>query len=70
MSSCRPISLLTAFFNVLEKVMHSKLSHYLQNNNILVPGLWTVHIGGIFSDLAKTFHCVNHDILLTFKERC
>jgi hypothetical protein len=33
----RPISLLTNFPKVLEKVMHSRLSYYLQTNNILVP---------------------------------
>jgi hypothetical protein len=33
----RPISLLTSFSKVLEKVMYSRLSHDLQTNNILVP---------------------------------
>jgi hypothetical protein len=37
MSNCMTFSLLTTFSKVLEKVMHSRLSHYLQNNNILVP---------------------------------
>jgi hypothetical protein len=37
MSNYRPISLLTTFSKVLEKVMHIRLSHYLQTNNILVP---------------------------------
>jgi hypothetical protein len=32
----RPISLLTAFFKVLEKVMPNRLRHYLQTNNILL----------------------------------
>jgi hypothetical protein len=36
MSNCRPVSLLTTFSKVLEKVMLSRISHYLQNNNILV----------------------------------
>jgi hypothetical protein len=36
MSNYRPISLLTTFSKVLEKVMCSRLSH-LQTNNILVP---------------------------------
>jgi hypothetical protein len=37
MSNYRPISLLTIFSKVFEKVMHSKLSHYLQTNNIQIP---------------------------------
>jgi hypothetical protein len=37
MSNYRPISLLTTFSKVLEKVMHNRLRHYLQTNNILVP---------------------------------
>jgi hypothetical protein len=36
MSNYRPISLLTVFSKVLEKVMHNRLSHYFQNN-IFVP---------------------------------
>jgi hypothetical protein len=38
MSNYRPISLLTTFSKVLEKVVYNKLSQYLQTNNILVPG--------------------------------
>jgi hypothetical protein len=37
MSNYRPISLLTTFSKVLEKVMHNRLIHYLHPNNILVP---------------------------------
>jgi hypothetical protein len=37
MSNYRPISLLTTFSKVLETVMHSRLSHYLQTNIILAP---------------------------------
>jgi hypothetical protein len=37
MSNYRPISLLSAFSKVFEKVVHNRLSHYLQTNNILVP---------------------------------
>jgi hypothetical protein len=38
MSNYRPISLLTTFSKVLvlEKVMHNRLHHYLQTNNILL----------------------------------
>jgi Notch-like protein len=36
MSNYRSISLLTTFSKVLEKVMHDRLSHYLQTNNTLV----------------------------------
>jgi hypothetical protein len=37
MSNYRPISLLTTFSKVLEKVMHTRLIQYLQTNNVLVP---------------------------------
>jgi hypothetical protein len=39
MSNYRSISLLTTFYEVRvpDNVMHNRLSHYLQNNNILVP---------------------------------
>jgi hypothetical protein len=37
MSNYRSISLLTTSSKILEKIMCSKLSHYLQTNNILVP---------------------------------
>jgi hypothetical protein len=36
MSNYRPVSLLTIFSKVLEKVMHNRLSHYCQINSILV----------------------------------
>jgi hypothetical protein len=38
MSNYRPISLLTAFSKILEKVkvMYNRLNHYLQTNNILI----------------------------------
>jgi hypothetical protein len=36
MSNYKPTSLLTTFFKVLEKVMHNRLSHYLQTNDITV----------------------------------
>jgi hypothetical protein len=36
MSHYRPVSLLTIFSEVLEKVMHDRLSHYLQTNDVLV----------------------------------
>jgi hypothetical protein len=37
MPNYRPISLLTTFSIILEKVMYNRLSHYLQTNNVLVP---------------------------------
>jgi hypothetical protein len=36
MSDYRPISLLTAFSKVLEKVLHKRLTHYCQTDSILV----------------------------------
>jgi hypothetical protein len=37
MTNYRPISLLTNFSKVLEKVMYNRLSHHMHINNILVP---------------------------------
>jgi hypothetical protein len=37
MKNYRPISLLTVFSKVLEKVMYNRLSHHKHTNNILVP---------------------------------
>jgi hypothetical protein len=37
MTNYRPISLLTVFSKVLEKVMYNRLSHHMHSNNILVP---------------------------------
>jgi hypothetical protein len=37
MANYRPISLLTVFSTVLEKVMYNRLSHRMHTNNILVP---------------------------------
>jgi hypothetical protein len=37
-SNYRPISLLITFSTVLEKVMHNRLSHNFQTNNILASG--------------------------------
>jgi hypothetical protein len=36
MSNYRPISLLTTFSEILQKVLYNRLSHYLHTNNILV----------------------------------
>jgi hypothetical protein len=71
MSNYRSISILTTFFKVFEKVMHDRLSHYFQTNNILVPDSvlksvnQKMHVGGKFCVLAKVFDYVNQDILLT-----
>jgi hypothetical protein len=37
MTNYRPISLLTTFSKVLEKVMYNRLSHHMHTNNISVP---------------------------------
>jgi hypothetical protein len=37
MSNYRPVSLLTTFSKVIEKVMHNRLSHYIQTNIIPLP---------------------------------
>jgi hypothetical protein len=40
MPNYRPVLLLTTFSKLLDKVMHSRLSHYLQTNNTLFPELF------------------------------
>jgi hypothetical protein len=35
-SNYRPISLLTSFSKVLEKVLYNRLSEYISNNNLLI----------------------------------
>jgi hypothetical protein len=87
MTNYKPISLLTVFSKVLEKVMYNRLSHHMQTNNILVPEQFgfrqgkstdnaafkltnnvlksinlTMHVPGIFYELAQAFDYVNHEI--------
>jgi len=77
------------FSKVPERAMHSRLSHHLCTNNILVTEQYsfskgistedtafiltdsvfksinhTIHVGGIFCDLAKASDGINHEILL------
>jgi Notch-like protein len=37
MNNYRPVSLLTTFSKVLEKVTYNRLNHYMDTNNISVP---------------------------------
>jgi hypothetical protein len=77
------------YSEVPERAMHSRLSHHLHTNNILVTEQYsfgkglstedtafiltdsvfksinhTIHVGVIFSDLAKASDGINHEILL------
>jgi hypothetical protein len=40
MSNYRPLSLLSTFSKLLQKVVHNRLSHYFQINNIPVPEMF------------------------------
>jgi hypothetical protein len=67
-SHYRPISLLTTFSQVLEKVMHNRSSHYFQTNSILVPEQFTSRkgiatgnaafklTGSVFKSINETMH--------------
>jgi hypothetical protein len=67
MSYYRPISLLTTFSKVLEKVMHNRLSHYLQNNDILVPEQCGFRKGISIEDAAFKLTNKQTPLLLVYK---
>jgi len=89
-SNYRPISLLTSFSKVFQKVIYKRLFCHINTNNILarepygfrsdcstetaaynlinnISGALNNNklVGGIFCDLTKAFHYVNHNILLS-----
>jgi len=86
----RPLSLLTSFSKILEKVIYTRLYQHINQNNILATEQYgfrnnsstekasfklineillalnnKLTVGGLFCDLEKAFHSVNHDILLS-----
>ena len=82
----RPISLLSIFDRIFEKVMYKRMMHFINDKNILFSAQYGFREGfstehaivdivsaiqskclftcGIFIDLKKGFHTVNHQILL------
>jgi len=78
-SNYRPITLLTSFSKIIEKIIYKRLYRYLNNReksstdmatyallNTVLSSLDKKHVvGGIFWDLQKAFDCVNRNILLT-----
>ena len=78
-SNYRPITLLTSFSKIIEKIIYKRLYRYLNDReksstdmatyallNTVLSSLDKKHVfGGIFWDLQKAFDCVNRNILLT-----
>ena len=66
-SNYRPISLLPTMSKIIERVMHSQLYAFLNENNLITEQQYNSHIHvpcAIFHDLSKAFDTLNYKILL------
>jgi len=65
-SNYRPISLLTSFSKIIEKIIFKRLYNYLNNNNILVD-----HQYGFRKKLSTetAIHTLLNNVLLSFERR-